>query len=393
MPLALPHTAVAAVSRRDGRRPAPALGRHRGRRRRTARRRAGAAVGHGPGRRTRRAWSGRCARPVTRSPAPTSTSPRRSRRARACRRRPRWRWSIALALNDLFDLGLQRLELARAVPARGERLRRRALSGSWTRRRPPAATEGHALYLDTPRPVPAAGPLRPGRRRACGCSWSTPGSSTRAGRRASTEAAGGLREGRRAARRRRAAGHRRTTDLDAALERLGDDEEVRRWCGTSSPRTSASSGSSRCWTSGETRAIGPRPQSRATPRCGTTSGSPARSWTWSSTRRLASGALGARMTGGGFGGSAIVLAEAADVGHGHQGGRGGLRGRRLHGAAGVRGGAGRGGPALELTSDEAGARRPDIPATGAGSRTVLHGRHEGHDVRRGGHEPQLNRDV
>lgn len=28
---------------------------------------------------------------------------------------------------------------------------------------------------------------------------------------------------------------------------------------------------------------------------------------------LASGALGARMTGGGFGGSAIVLAEAADV--------------------------------------------------------------------------------
>ena len=60
------------------------------------------------------------------------------------------------------------------------------------------------------------------------------------------------------------------------------------------------------------------------------------------------GALGARMTGGGFGGSAIVLVEVADVGHGHQGGGGGVRRCGLHRAPGVPGGAFGGRPALEL---------------------------------------------
>ena len=47
------------------------------------------------------------------------------------------------------------------------------------------------------------------------------------------------------------------------------------------------------------------------PPCGTTSRSPARSWTSPSDTARRHGAIGARMTGGGFGGSAIALTPAA----------------------------------------------------------------------------------
>ena len=61
------------------------------------------------------------------------------------------------------------------------------------------------------------------------------------------------------------------------------------------------------------RPVGPaaaRCSPRRTPRCATTTRSPPPPSTWPSRWRCRAGALGARMTGGGFGGSAITLIEA-----------------------------------------------------------------------------------
>ena len=101
--------------------------------------------------------------------------------------------------------------------------------------------------------------------------------------------------------------------LDEALARLPDPvvrrrarhivteiERVRADGRAAAPRT-GSRRSARCST--------PR-----TGRCATTSRSRAPSWTWRWRRPTAHGALGARMTGGGFGGSAIAIVPAGSVG-------------------------------------------------------------------------------
>jgi galactokinase len=101
-------------------------------------------------------------------------------------------------------------------------------------------------------------------------------------------------------------------DLDAALDRLGDEEEVRRLVRHIVTENQRVERVVALLESGDTRAIGPvLTEGHASLRD---------DFRISCTEldlvvdtALAAGALGARMTGGGFGGSAIVLAEAADV--------------------------------------------------------------------------------
>ena len=148
----------------------------------------------------------------------------------------------------------------------------------------------------------------------------------------------GCETGRGPAGRRRAAGRRRTPDLDAALDRLGDEEEVRRLVRHVVTEDHAGrAGRSPCWSRATTRAIGPvLIEGHASLRDDFRISCPELDLVVDTA--LAAGALGARMTGGGFGGSAIVLVDGRR-GRGHQGGPGGLRRRRLHRPAGLPGGA------------------------------------------------------
>ncbi len=101
-------------------------------------------------------------------------------------------------------------------------------------------------------------------------------------------------------------------DLEAALDRLGDDEEVRRLVRHVVTEDERVERVVSLLESGETRAIGPvLTQGHASLRDDFRISCPELDLVVDTA--LASGALGARMTGGGFGGSAIVLAEATDV--------------------------------------------------------------------------------
>ena len=94
-------------------------------------------------------------------------------------------------------------------------------------------------------------------------------------------------------------------DQDAALAALDDDQVRRRvrHVFTEIDRVREAVGQLEA---GDYDGLGRRSR-RRTCRCATTTRSPARSSTPSSTRPWTHGALGARMTGGGFGGSAIAL--------------------------------------------------------------------------------------
>src|SRR5690606_21831686 len=100
--------------------------------------------------------------------------------------------------------------------------------------------------------------------------------------------------------------------LDAALERLGDEEEVRRLVRHVVTEDQRVERVVQLLEAGDVRAIGPvlveghaslRDDFRIS----------CRELDLVVDTALAAGALGARMTGGGFGGSAIVLTEYADV--------------------------------------------------------------------------------
>ncbi|MFH9084332.1 galactokinase [Streptomyces sp. NPDC017673] len=216
---------------------------------------------------------------------------------------------IALALNDLYDLGLQRWRLARLCQ-RAENVYVGAPTGIMDQTASACCEQGHALFLDTrdlsqqqiPFDLVAEG-LRLlvvdtqvkhahsggeyGKRRA-GCEKG-----------AALLGVDALRD-------------IPYDGLDAALARLGDEEEVIRLVRhvvTEDERVERTVGLLRA---GDTRAIGPvLTEGHASLRDDFRISCPELDLVVDTA--LAAGALGARMTGGGFGGSAIVLAEATDV--------------------------------------------------------------------------------
>ncbi|GAA3539349.1 MULTISPECIES: galactokinase [Streptomyces] len=216
---------------------------------------------------------------------------------------------VALALNDLYDLGQKGWQLARLCQ-RAENVYVGAPVGIMDQTASACCEPGHALFLDTrdlsQKQIPfdlAAEGMRLlvvdtrvkhshsegeyGKRRA-GCEKG-----------AALLGVDALRD-------------IAYDDLAAALDRLGDEEEVRRLVRhvvTEDQRVERVVG---LLESGGTRAIGPvLTEGHASLRDDFRISCPELDLVVDTA--LASGALGARMTGGGFGGSAIVLAEAADV--------------------------------------------------------------------------------
>ncbi|MFF4062356.1 galactokinase [Streptomyces sp. NPDC001668] len=216
---------------------------------------------------------------------------------------------VALALNDLFDLGLQRWQLARLCQ-RAENVYVGAPTGIMDQTASACCESGHALFLDTrdlsqkqiPFDLAAEGMVllvvdtrvkhshsegEYGKRRA-GCE--------RGAALLGVDALRDIPYG----------------ELDAALERLGDDEEAVRLVRHIVTENERVEKTVALLESGETRAIGPvLIAGHASLRDDFRISCPELDLVVDTA--LASGALGARMTGGGFGGSAIVLAEAADA--------------------------------------------------------------------------------
>ncbi|WP_333778501.1 galactokinase [Streptomyces sp. IBSBF 3136] len=216
---------------------------------------------------------------------------------------------IALALDDLFDLGLQRRQLARLCQ-RAENVYVGAPTGIMDQTASACCSEGHALFLDTrdlsQRQIPfdlAAEGLRLlvvdtqvkhahsggeyGKRRA-GCEKG-----------AALLGVDALRD-------------IPYDGLDAALARLGDEEEVARLVRHVVTEDRRVERVVSLLHAGETRAIGPvLTEGHASLRDDFRISCPELDLVVDTA--LSHGALGARMTGGGFGGSAIVLAEATDV--------------------------------------------------------------------------------
>ncbi|MFF8906695.1 galactokinase [Streptomyces olivaceoviridis] len=216
---------------------------------------------------------------------------------------------IALALNDLYDLGLQRWKLARLCQ-RAENVYVGAPTGIMDQTASACCEQGHALFLDTrdlsqqqiPFDLVAEG-LRLlvvdtqvkhahsggeyGKRRA-GCEKG-----------AALLGVDALRD-------------IPYDGLDAALARLGDEEEVIRLVRHVVTEDERVERTVALLSAGDTRAIGPvLTEGHASLRDDFRISCPELDLVVDTA--LAAGALGARMTGGGFGGSAIVLAEAADA--------------------------------------------------------------------------------
>ncbi|MFF7354101.1 galactokinase [Streptomyces filipinensis] len=216
---------------------------------------------------------------------------------------------IALALDDLYGLGLPGWKLARLCQ-RAENVYVGAPTGIMDQTASACCEQGHALFLDTrdlsQQQIPfdlAAEGLRLlvvdtrvkhahsggeyGKRRA-GCEKG-----------AALLGVDALRD-------------IPYAGLDAALARLGDEEEVRRLVRhvvTEDERVERTVALLRA---GDTRSIGPvLTEGHASLRDDFRVSCPELDLVVDTA--LSAGALGARMTGGGFGGSAIVLAETADV--------------------------------------------------------------------------------
>jgi galactokinase len=216
---------------------------------------------------------------------------------------------VALALNDLYELGMKGWQLARLCQ-RAENVYVGAPVGIMDQTASACCETGHALFLDTrdlsQKQIPfdlAAEGMRLlvvdtqvkhshsegeyGKRRA-GCEKG-----------AALLGVDALRD-------------IPYADLDAALARLGDEEEVRRLVRHIVTENARVERVVSLLESGETRAIGPvLIEGHASLRDDFRISCPELDLVVDTA--LASGALGARMTGGGFGGSAIVLAEEQDV--------------------------------------------------------------------------------
>ncbi|MCX4738665.1 galactokinase [Streptomyces antibioticus] len=216
---------------------------------------------------------------------------------------------VALALNDLYDLGLARWQLARLCQ-RAENIYVGAPTGIMDQTASACCEAGHALFLDTrdlsQKQIPfdlAAEGLRLlvvdtqvkhahsggeyGKRRA-GCEKG-----------AALLGVDALRD-------------IPFADLDAALARLGDEEEVRRLVRHVVTEDARVERVVSLLESGDTRAIGPvLTEGHASLRDDFRVSCPELDLVVDTA--VTAGALGARMTGGGFGGSAIVLTPATEV--------------------------------------------------------------------------------
>jgi len=217
---------------------------------------------------------------------------------------------VALALNDLYQLSLRGWQLARLCQ-RAENVYVGAPTGIMDQTASACCEDGHALFLDTrdlsQKQIPfdlAAEGMRLlvvdtqvkhahsdgeyGKRRA-GCEKG-----------AALLGVDALRD-------------IAYDDLDAALDRLGDEDEVRRLVRHVVTEDQRVERVVSLLESGDTRGIGPvLTEGHASLRDDFRISCPELDLAVDTA--LATGALGARMTGGGFGGSAIVLTEEAAVG-------------------------------------------------------------------------------
>ncbi|MET9391327.1 galactokinase [Streptomyces sp. NPDC006624] len=216
---------------------------------------------------------------------------------------------VALALNDLFELGLRGWQLARLCQ-RAENVYVGAPVGIMDQTASACCEAGHALFLDTrdlsQRQIPFDLAAEGMRLLVVDTQVKHSHSEGEYGkRRAGCEKGAAL------------LGVDALRDvpydgLDAALARLGDEEEVRRLVRHVVTEDERVERVVALLESGETRAIGPvLVEGHASLRDDFRISCPELDLVVDTA--LSAGALGARMTGGGFGGSAIVLAEEADV--------------------------------------------------------------------------------
>ncbi|MFF0540061.1 galactokinase [Streptomyces coelicoflavus] len=216
---------------------------------------------------------------------------------------------VALALNDLYSLGLRGWQLARLCQ-RAENVYVGAPVGIMDQTASACCEEGHALFLDTrdlsQRQIPFDLAAEGMRLLVVDTRVKHSHSEGEYGKRRAGCEKGAALLGVDALRDVPYAG------LDAALERLGDEEEIRRLVRHVVTEDERVERVVSLLESGDTRAIGPvLVEGHASLRDDFRISCPELDLVVDTA--LASGALGARMTGGGFGGSAIVLVEAADV--------------------------------------------------------------------------------
>ncbi|MFD3834846.1 galactokinase [Streptomyces sp. NPDC058642] len=216
---------------------------------------------------------------------------------------------VALAVNDLFELGLQRWQLARLCQ-RGENVYVGAPTGIMDQTASACCEDGHALFLDTrdlsQQQIPLDLAAEGMRLLVVDTQVKHSHSEGEYGKRRAGCEKGAALLGVNALR------DVPYGELDAALARLGDEEEVVRLVRHVVTEDERVERVVRLLESGDVRAIGPvLVEGHASLRDDFRISCPELDLVVDTA--LASGALGARMTGGGFGGSAIVLADVADV--------------------------------------------------------------------------------
>jgi len=216
---------------------------------------------------------------------------------------------VALALNDLYELGLQRWQLARLCQ-RGENVYVGAPTGIMDQTASACCEDGHALFLDTrdlsQQQIPFDLAAEGMRLLVVDTQVKHSHSEGEYGKRRAGCERGAALLGVDALRDIPYAG------LDAALARLGDDEEAVRLVRHVVTEDERVEKVVDLLKSGETRAIGPvLVAGHASLRDDFRISCPELDLVVDTA--MSAGALGSRMTGGGFGGSAIVLADVADV--------------------------------------------------------------------------------
>ncbi|MBV2356762.1 galactokinase [Streptomyces sp. J2-1] len=216
---------------------------------------------------------------------------------------------VALALNDLYELGLERWQLARLCQ-RAENVYVGAPTGIMDQTASACCEEGHALFLDTRDLAQRQIPFDLAAEGLCLLVVDTRvqhahSSGEYGKRRAGCEKGAAL------------LGVDALRDvpydtLDDALARLGDEEEVRRLVRHIVTENHRVERVVALLAAGEVRAIGPvLTEGHASLRDDFRVSCPELDLVVHTA--LAHGALGARMTGGGFGGSAIILTDSAAV--------------------------------------------------------------------------------
>lgn len=216
---------------------------------------------------------------------------------------------VALALNDLYELGLQGWQLARLCQ-RAENVYVGAPTGIMDQTASACCEEGHALFLDTrdlsQQQIPLDLAAEGMRLLVVDTQVKHSHSTGEYGKRREGCEKGAALLGVDALR------DVPYADLDAALARLGDEEEVRRLVRHVVTEDARVERVVALLRAGDTRAVGPvLTEGHASLRDDFRVSCPELDLVVDTA--VAHGALGARMTGGGFGGSAIVLTDAAEV--------------------------------------------------------------------------------